>query len=216
MIDFQSVLNLQVEALLEALRGEQEKRCRTLIVAAESRARDLVGQSRLKLRARIRQAVDEERKRRATALRQTRHRIRAAQSRKVQALYERVLRQAWQPLSTQLERRWADTADRRAWAGKLIDQAENTLGSGAWIIEHPEAWSAKDSRWLTQILQGRGIPEPTYRADPATVAGLRIRMDTACLDGTIDGLLAHRNRVEGLLLAAWERRAREYARQRDG
>lgn len=216
MIDFRGVLNLQVEALLEALRGEQEKRCRALIVAAESRAHDLVEQSRRKLRARVRQAVDEERKRRAAALRQARHRIRAAQSRKIQALYGRVLGQAWPSLRAELERRWSNAADRRTWYEELIDQAERTLGSGSWTIEHPAAWSEEDSRGLAQTLQRRGIPEPVYRADPATVAGLRIRMGTACLDGTIDGLLAHRDRVEGLLLAAWERGARKYVRQGHG
>ena len=214
MIDFRGVLNLQVEALLEALRREQEKHCRALIAAAKSRAHDLVGQSRHKLRARVRQAVAEERKRRTAALLQARHRIRAAQARKVQALYDRVLRRGWLPLSAELERRWLNAADRRIWSEQLIDQAERTLGSGPWTIEHPDAWSEKDSQWLTQTLQGRGIAEPSYRGDPATVAGLRIRLGSACLDGTIDGLLAHRNRVEGLLLAAWEQRAREYMSQR--
>jgi len=40
--------------------------------------------------------------------------------------------------------------------------------------------------------------------------GLRISADTACLDGTIDGLLGTRHDVEALLLAAWEQQAERH------
>jgi hypothetical protein len=44
--------------------------------------------------------------------------------------------------------------------------------------------------------------------DAGIIAGLRVRLGSACLDATIDGLLvlADTRAVEGRLLAAWERR----------
>lgn len=209
MNDFTGVLGLQVDALFAALRRQQERRCRELIGEAEAQARDLLRDSRRRLRERGRQAVDEERKRRDATLKLARHRIRTAESRKVQALYVDLLRQAWPALVTELERRWSSAASRRAWCEKLLDEAEATLGSDAWTIEHPDAWSAADARWLTRATKDRGVPPPSYRADPQCNAGLRIRSGTACLDGTIAGLLTRRSRIESRLLAAWERPARE-------
>ena len=208
MNDFVGVLRLQVEALLEALRRQQESRCRELIGEAEARARDLLRDSRRRLRERGRQAVDEERRRREAALKMARHRIRAAESQKVQALYRDLLRQASPALVTELERRWSSAVSRRAWCEKLLDEARASLGNDTWTIEHPDTWSAADTRWLTGAIKDRDLPTPSYCADSHSSAGLRFINGTACLDGTIEGLLTRRSRIEGRLLAAWERQAR--------
>jgi hypothetical protein len=47
------------------------------------------------------------------------------------------------------------------------------------------------------------------REDAGISAGLRIRLGSACLDATVDGLMADIHAVEGRLLAAWERQIPE-------
>lgn len=209
MNDFRGVLSLQVESLLEAVRAQQESRCREIESAAQQRAERLLRDSRRELRERQRQAVEEERRRRESALLEAQQRSETAERRRVQARYEQLLRDAWPELTAELEQRWSNTEDRRSWCEMLIDEAERILSAQGWTIEHPAAWSKKDTAWLTQLLKTRGLPSPSFHGDSGIKAGLRIRLETACLDGTIDGLLARRTAIEAKLLAAWERQARE-------
>lgn len=216
MKDFQGVLSLQVDSLLKTLQGRQEERCRELITEAEKQASELLRRSRHEQRERVRQAVEEERKRRELALQQARNRIQAAESQKVQAIYTELLQEAWPELDAALNERWSHTAGRKAWCDMLITEAETTLGPTTWTIEHPDDWSEKDEHWLTRALGARGIPKPSYQIEPSIRAGLKIRRDTACLDGTIDGVLSRRIRVESRLLAAWERLARTSSGEQRG
>ena len=207
MTEFRGVLSLQVDSILERLRQRKDSRCGELIRQAEAQARDLVQRHRRELYQRAHEAVDEERLRRGKTLQQTRHRIGAAEGQKVQALYADLLSRGWPELIAELEGRWQEPAARRAWCGKLLDDAARAFAAAVWTIEHPGDWTERDADWLTETLGERGIPIPKYRHDEASSAGLRIIHGTACLDGTIDGLLADRTGVEARLLAAWERHA---------
>lgn len=209
MSDFKGILGMQVSALVEALRSQQESQCRKLIGEAELRARNLLRDSRRQLAERGRQAVHEERRRREAALKMARHRIQTAERVKVQTRYADLLQHAWPALIAELERRWSAAALRRAWCEKLVDEAVHAFGAAAWTIEHPDDWSAADAKWMTAALRKRGVPKPNYRAESNSGAGLKISHGSACLDGTVEGLLRRRSRIEGLLLAAWERQGWE-------
>lgn len=205
MSRFDGILRIQVESLLDALRRQKDSRCRELSAAARARADALLRRSRQELRERGRHAVDRERKRRDLALRQARHRTRAAESQNVQALHAALLGRAWPQLIAELERRWGVAASCKSWCEMLLREAQSALGPETWTIEHPVGWS--DGGWFVSVMRQRGLPEPLLRADAQIVAGLRIFSGTACVDGTIDGLLSRRSRLEGRLLAAWEREA---------
>jgi hypothetical protein len=187
--EFRGVLDMQIGSLLDALQAQREHRCREIRDAAEQEAARLIGQNRGKLRARLRRAVREERNRRQAALLEARRRLETRQRHATQAHYKRLLRAAWPALLDELRRRWTSAEERRAWCE----------------IEHPADWSDADSRWLCQALDASGLPEPDLRCATDIVAGLRIRQDNACLDGTLEGLLTRRPVLEAQFLAEWER-----------
>lgn len=205
MSDFGNRLSLQVDALVTALRMQQETRCGQIVRQAETQAQAMLASSRRRLRDRVRLAVGEERKRRAVALHQARQRFQTANRRKIQAQYKEMLRRAWPLLVSVLESRWANSASRRQWCDLLLHEACSAMSPENWVIEHPPAWDAGDAGRLTGLLGERGVPEPDYRVDETIRGGLRIRHAGACLDGTIEGLLSKRIDVEAHLLAVWER-----------
>ncbi len=205
MNTFEGILDLQVRSVIDALRGQQQRRCREIEIDASRKAEHLLADSRRRMRERVHTAVVEERQRRETALLDCRHRIETAKRRRVQQYYQEFLREAMPLLKEQLRERWRDTEMRRAWCEMLIGEAADGLPLAAWTVEYPDGWSVDDTRWLQQAFTARGLPKPELRQDTGIVAGLRVRLGAACLDATLDGLSAKLHAVEARLLAAWER-----------
>jgi hypothetical protein len=158
------------------------------------------------MRQRVHKAVVEERRRREAALLDARHRIETAKRHEVQQQYRRYLQQAVPLLAAELGERWHDAGSRRSWAEMLIGEAAARLAPEPWTVEHPRAWSGEDTQWLEGVFEAHGLPKPVLQEDAAIAAGLRVRLGSACLDATVDGLMADIRAVEGRLLAAWERR----------
>lgn len=204
MKHFAGVLHHQVQTLTDVLRHQQELRCREIVAGAERKARQVIEASRAKLRERRRQAVHEERRRREHELQTARSRVETLKRRRAFAEHESVLASAWPLLVAALEERWSNADQRLAWCNMIVSEAATALTGSDWVIEHPPDWTAEDRDAVVQQTRKLGIAVPEFVACEDIAGGLRIRTGTACLDGTMDGLLGTRREIEALLLAAWE------------
>jgi vacuolar-type H+-ATPase subunit E/Vma4 len=204
MNDFDGVLGRQVQSLTEVLRRQQEMRCREIVAAAEHRADQAIRDSRRKLFERQRQAVTIERQRRQHELLIAQSRVESQVRQRAYAEYTQVLDAARPRLVEALDARWADTDGRRNWCEMIVREATATLAPGNWTVEHPTGFSSKDRDTVSAILDACGVNAPTFHADEDISAGLRIRVGSACLDGTAAGLLVDQHAVEALVLACWE------------
>ena len=204
MNEFTGILELQVESLLTALSDEQTRRCREIVAAAEHQARQLREEARRTQRARLRQAVQDERQRRQHALLEAASRIETREQRAAHTRYERILRAAWPELRGALERRWEQSEGRKHWCEMVIRTAARVLSPAIWSVEHPAEWLADDAALVTEMCNRQGVPAPVFVRDPGLRAGLRVRLDEACLDGSIDGLLSDRREIDATILATWE------------
>jgi vacuolar-type H+-ATPase subunit E/Vma4 len=204
MTRFAGVLHHQVQKLQDALRRQQEARCREIIANAERQSKQAIHDSRQKLFERRRRAVSEERQRRAHELLIAKSRIETQERRRAFAQHEKVLHEAWPLLLETLEKRWADDGQRRAWCEMIVAEASGTLMGSDWIVEHPGSLAKKDRDAIARRLQQLQCAPATFVACDDITSGLRIRVGDACVDGTIEGLLGSRHDVEAQLLAAWE------------
>ena len=214
MNTFDGILDLQVQSVIDALRAQQQRRCREIEIDASRKTQQLLSDSHRRMRERVHKAVVEERQRRETALLDCRHRIETAARRRVQQHYREFLHEDMPLLADELQKRWRDTEARRAWCEMVIGEAADSLPPTAWTVEHPAGWSGEDTHWLQQAFAARGLPKPELRQDTGVAAGLRVRLGAACLDATLEGLSAKLHAVEARLLAAWERQqpgGREHA-----
>jgi hypothetical protein len=209
MNEFRGILDLQVEAVLSALKAQQDRRCREIERENDRQSEQLLSDSRRRVRQRVHKAVVEERRHRETALLDARHRIETAERRKVQQHYRTYLHEAVPLLTAELGERWRHDDSRRTWCEMVNGEAAGWLASDPWTVEHPGDWSGEDTDWLEQAFTARGLPKPVLSEDAGITAGLRVRLGSACLDATIDGLISNIHAVEGRLLAAWERQAPE-------
>lgn len=200
-----SVLELQVQTLREVVEAHREKRCRELMTEAKRQRHALLSQAYDEARQRMHAAVEEERLRghqriaSARAQVQTRLRQRAYQT----ALL--LLHQGWDRLHEALMERWKTPEARSKWIEALGSQALRALPRQAWRIEHPLGWDTREASALLDRIERHCGTKPTLRADKEMSAGLRLMTDGACLDGTLEGLLADRSAIEAQLLAQLNR-----------
>jgi vacuolar-type H+-ATPase subunit E/Vma4 len=205
MTRFAGILDHQVQRLRDALRRQQEARCREIIATAERKAKLAIRDSRQKLHERQRQAVGEERQRRAHELLIAKSRVETLERRRAFARHEEVLKDAQPLLVEALENRWSDSGQRLAWCNMIVAEAVASLMGPDWVVEHPANLAQGDRDAIAnRVRQSRG-ESPRFVACQDITSGLRIRTTAACLDGTIAGLLGDREDVEAQLLAAWER-----------
>ena len=201
-----SVLVAQTTALLERVARERDERIRRLREEASEQARSIVARARAEARQRLRQAVEEERRAAARAIADRSAALDTEARRAEQTLLRGLIEEAWQRLPQAVAARWAQAPAREAWVGAACDLAAASLRDHASVaieVEPSDAATAGEqarARLLTAGFQGIEV-----RPVAGLGAGLRIVSGGACLDATVAGLLASRERVESELLAEFDR-----------
>jgi len=92
---------------------------------------------------------------------------------------------------------------------RVLEIACLRLTPEKWQVEHPSVWSEEDAEDLALAILVRTGIAPDVVIDDTIVAGIRIRADAACLDGTIDTILADHSRISAMLLSELERQRSE-------
>jgi vacuolar-type H+-ATPase subunit H len=197
----EGIVQAQMEALLRRVAREQEMLSRRARDAAEEQARNIVERARDEARLRLRQATEEAHQSHERALADRRAALDTSARQREQALLSELMDRAWRVLPAELAAVWADDAARREWctaacaiAGRIV------MGEGKFAVELDPATAEDEARSLARDLGGEGNEAEVRRVD-GLGPGLRIRRGLACVDATITGLLASRERVEAELLA---------------
>ena len=197
-----TVLDAQTLALLRRLAREQEIRTRRAGDEAAEQARDIVRRARTEARTRVHQAVLETRREQDLAVARRRAAIETRERRTRQAMLRRLLDDAWRRLPAALQTRWADAASRVAWCRSACAQAQGSLLRTEGLVVE------LDTRWRDELLEVVEQCFATRQSGTLEVVavaelgpGVRVRGGKACIDATIEGLVAARERIAAELLA---------------
>jgi F0F1-type ATP synthase delta subunit len=196
-----SIVDAQLQHLLEFLETHRDEQCAEMLAQARSEAQQEIRQAYNEARARLHQAVlytrEQARLRLTSAAARQQTRKRQQRQQQDQVLLER----AWQPLQELLQQRWQEKTARQQWIEHLLLQASAALVDSSWQIEHPGHWPAEERNALEARLGKLHEDAPVFMEQPAISAGLRICAGGTCVDGSIAGLLRDRTRIESVLLA---------------
>lgn len=197
-----TIVQAQMEALLRRVAREQESRSRRAREAAEEQARTIVARAWEEARARLRQAVKEERDGIERAVAERRAALETAARQREQTVLRSLIDHAWRDLPGILAATWQDRESRRDWCAAACAVARRTLNSGSPLVAEIDPTAPDDvAGHVATSLEAAGAPATETRQVEKLGAGLRIRSGLACVDATITGLLASRERVEAELLA---------------
>lgn len=199
-----SVVEAQLDALIEGLERDFEERRRELLDKARAQARVVLRQARRSARTRARQAVATERSEREASLRRARASFDSRLRRMRQSVDLELLQQSHAELRDALLRRWQDPAARMVWLALTLEEAGTCLPPGNWRLEYPQG---QDPQWLREGLDARAADgEVELIASAELKAGFRLTRAGAVLDLGLDGLLSQGEELAGLLLAELHRR----------
>jgi vacuolar-type H+-ATPase subunit H len=195
------IVDAQLQHLLEVVDRRREEHCARVREEAQAQARQIVRQARRETRSRAHENLLELREQIRQQLVSADARQRTRQRQQRQQVEQALINTAWQQLPGALQRLWDDRNTRRRWVNELVRQASTTLINAHWCIEHPPDWPGQECNDLKARLSNEFDCFPGFEAQSAVAAGLRITAGGACVDGSIDGLLQGRTRVEAMLLA---------------
>lgn len=196
-----SIVEAQLKALLNLVKSHRDTECQKLQADAQNQASALIRQAHHEARKRMHAAVQEERNRFQVRIESTRAQLQTRSRQRRQQAALLLLHQGWEQLEAEIRRRWQNADSRKQWVDALLDRAVELLPLGAWQVEHPHGWSDNEIEDVqTRISEYTGH-ESQFQCQDNINAGLRIFSHGACLDGTLEGLLADRDKVEAKLLA---------------
>jgi hypothetical protein len=208
----ESIVEAQMEALLRRVAREQEMLSRRARDAAEEQARSIVARAREEARSRMLQASEEARQSIERALADRRAALETAARQREQSLLRKLMDETWTTLPRELDAAWTDAATRRQWCETACGLARRiVMGSGAFTVELDSAAPGDAEDCARQVLHDDGAPAVVNRVD-ALGPGLRIRRGLACVDATVAGLLASRERIEAELLAGLDALLEQHGR----
>ena len=196
-----AIVDAQIQHLLEVVNARREEQCARVSEDAQMQARQITRQAWREARSRAHEDLLELRQQiqrqlvSADARRQTRQRQQRQQ------VERQLIDVAWRQLHAALQRLWDDRETRRQWVDDLVMQTAGTLIDAHWCIEHPPDWPGQECNDLKARLSNEFDCFPSFEAQTAIKAGLRITAGGACVDGSLDGLLQGRTRIEAKLLA---------------
>lgn len=202
----ESIVQAQTEALLRRVAREQESRCRRARDAAQEQASSIVARAWEEARTRLRQAMEEERRAVDKALADRRAALETAARQREQAVLRELMDDAWRDLPGTLVSSWQRDDTRREWCAAACAVAVRALQADqGYTVEFDAAVPDDARKVVDQALRHPSGPELRFREVPSLGAGLRIHAGRACVDATVGGLLASRERIESELLAELER-----------
>ena len=199
-----NVIEAQAEALLRRLAREQESRSRRALDEAHENAAAIVSRAWQDARARIREAGTEERRAIERALSARRAELETSAMQTEQRSVRETLDRAWKELRQAMNQRWSHDVSRGQWCRAACRIAQDfVLNDSPRVIEYDPSCAGETE--LSAALAASGLSDAEMRPREGLGPGLRLRAGRVCIDATVDGLLASRERVEADLLDELDR-----------
>jgi len=192
--------------MLQRLSEYRRRRSSEIRSSAENQTRDIVRGARTEARRNLHEAIARERARLAQGLRQAEARAELESRQRAQQETHTLLRHMWEHIAAALEARWHNESERGAWISAAMEEAGFLLAGRHWRIEHASELSAEERRRGDEQARAQGATDVEWQLVGQLRGGLRIRSPGACLDATIEGLLAERADVEAAFLSEYETR----------
>jgi len=196
-----SIVDAQVQRLLEVVNEYQQQQCDELLDHAHAQSRKIIRQAFRNARSRVHHDIQASRQNMQQELAATRAKQHTFMMQERHRRDQDFLNQAWSRLADQLQARWREQKQRKSWVQNIVQTALKVLPGKTWQVDCPADWPKAEQDELLNAVNKTGKREVSISGVKDIVAGIRISADAALVDGTLEGLMADRGRIESEMLA---------------
>jgi len=196
-----SVVSAQTRAMIGQLQRYESEQVGAILERGHAHAKDIVTAAYAQARASVRKGVERERRRREQEQLKARAREETRERLATQLRVRRLLAMGWALLPDVLISHWQDATARRRWCRSALGEARRRLLGERFTVEHAPGLSPVELDDMQGECPGRKLD---FVSATDLRAGLRVRTQGACLDASIESLLADPAHIESLLLAAYQ------------
>jgi F0F1-type ATP synthase membrane subunit b/b' len=196
-----SIVDAQVQRLLEIVNKYQQEQCDVLLEQANQQSQQIIRQAYRDARLRMHRDIQDSRQNMQQELSATRAKLHTMMMQQRHRADQEFLAQSWELLVKKLMQRWLKLQSRKLWVQNVIDTAIQVLPANEWKIVHPQDWSDTETSHIEDLVAGNSPRRLAFVADTNMKAGIRISADGAVVDGSLEGMLTDRVRIESEVLA---------------
>jgi vacuolar-type H+-ATPase subunit E/Vma4 len=198
----ESIVDAQISHLLGVVSRYEKENCQAILEQANNQAAKIVKEAYQLSHRRTARSLEEIRSQSFQDLKMAEAGLQTEARLTRHKLDEAFLEQAWEKLREALCTRWKDAELRKNWVAEIIDQASSALIAREWTVEHSTLLSADDVSFIQSCADEKELNAIEFNPRAEIDAGVRICAGGACIDGTIEGLLTQRDRIEEIFLAS--------------
>lgn len=196
-----SIVDAQVQRLLEIVEAYRKEQCDALINQATEDSRQIIRQAYREARMRLHQDIQNSREHMRSELSSARAKLHTMMMQQRHQADQRFLEQSWNLLAAKLQARWQQPKQRQAWVEKIVLNAIQMVPGKDWLVEHPKDWSGEEQKQLRSQVNDKFTGKLKFNKVTEITAGIRIITDGAVIDGSLQGLMADKNGIESIFLA---------------
>ncbi len=196
-----SIVDAQVQRLLEVVNEYQQQQCDELLNHAHTQSRKIIRQAFRNARLRVHHDIQASRQNMQQELAATRAKQHTSLMQQKHRKDQGFLNQSWNNLADKLRERWQQPQQRKAWVQSITLTALKVLPGQSWKVTCPADWPKTEQEEFLGTVNKAGKREVSFDSTTDIVAGVRISADAALVDGTVDGLMRDRGRIESEMLA---------------
>lgn len=192
--------NGSLAAFLAVVESDRDERCDAVLAEAKQKAREIERAARRDARLRVARAVRDARARSQAEVDAARAALGTEERQLAYDVKKTLLERGMARLEKALSARWSATDGRRRWIDALVKRAGALLPAGVWQVQYPADFDANELADLAECVRRFSSETPNLTSNDHAGQGLCIEASGASLDGTLRGLFANRNEVEGRML----------------
>ena len=198
-----SIVDAQVERLLDVVQAYNKKYCEGAISKAEKEARITIKQAHHDARKKMHKVVVDSREKMQLEIGAAKAKRLTADKQIQYRRDQRLLDVALEKLYEILMTRWSIAEQRQVWIDSALTVASRVLLADAWQVEHPVQWPVAEQKQLHEQIAKHTDQSPILVSSQDIQAGIRVISQGSVVDATISGLLVDRPRIEAEFLAKY-------------
>lgn len=196
-----SIVDAQLQRLLEIVEEFKRHQCEELLEQARKQSREVVHHTYHNARTRLRTHILEERQQLEQSLASVRAKQHTFVMQQKHKASRKFLDDSWELLTAKLTERWNDPKQRKSWVLAIADIAISSLPAAEWRIGCGGEMNKSEHSQLQEYIVKKAKKTVKIKVDPDIRAGIYIEAGGAVVDGSLQGLLSDRVRIESEILA---------------